>query len=127
MTKQLAFIPVSVVVWRSDFLSTRQDLIENTKSFAARLKGKFSTCSYTCSCPKDGYNQVIDLTDIILKYFMVTGLADEDICKEAFGFGSLDEKDVNKTIGFIEAKEMARLAMQWHNLLQWPKFSNTNP
>ena len=40
MIKQLAVIPVSVVVRRSDFLSTRQDLTENTRSFAARLKGK---------------------------------------------------------------------------------------
>ena len=38
--KQLAVIPVSVVVRRSEFLSTKQDLIENIKSFAARLKEK---------------------------------------------------------------------------------------
>ena len=42
---------------------------------------------------------------------MVTGLAIEDIRKEVLGWGSLDEKDVNETIGFIEAKEMARDAM----------------
>ena len=45
MIKQLAVIPVSVVVRRSDFLSTRKDLTENTRSFAARLKRKASTCS----------------------------------------------------------------------------------
>ena len=75
MIKQLAVIPVSVVVRRTNFLSTRQDLTENTRSFAARLKGKASTCFYTCTCPKDGCNQVIDFTDIILKDVMVTGLA----------------------------------------------------
>ena len=111
MIKKLAVIPVSVVVRLSDFLSTKQDLTENTRSFAARLKGKASTCSYTCTCPKDGCNQVIDFTDIILKDVMVTGLADEDIRKEVLGWGSLDEKDVNETIGFIEGKEMARDAM----------------
>ena len=42
---------------------------------------------------------------------MVTGLADEDIRKKALGWGSLDEKDVNETISFIQAKEMARDAM----------------
>ena len=78
MIKKLAVIPVSVVVRLSDFLSTKQDLIENTRSFAARLKGKASTCSYTCTCPKDGCNQVIDFTDIILKDVTVPGLADED-------------------------------------------------
>ena len=111
MIKQLAVIPVSVVVRRTDFLSTKQDLTENTRSFAARLKGKASTCSYTCKCPKDGCNQIIDFTDIILKDVMVTGLADEDIRKEVLGWGSLDEKDVNETIGYIESKEMARDAM----------------
>ena len=35
MSKQLAVIPASVVVRQSDFLSTRQDLTENTRSFAA--------------------------------------------------------------------------------------------
>ena len=56
MIKQLVVVPVSVVVRRSDFLSTKQDLNENTRSFAARLKGTASTCSYTCKCPKDSCN-----------------------------------------------------------------------
>ena len=94
-----------------DFFSTRQDLTADTTSFAARLKGKASTCSYTCTCPKDGCSQVIDFTDIILKDVMVTGLADEDIRKEVLGWGSLVEKDVNETICLIEAKEMTRDAM----------------
>ena len=111
MIKQLAVVPVSVVVRRTDFLSTKQDLTENTRSFAARLKGKASTCLYTCKCPKDGCNQIIDFTDIILKDVMVTGLADEDIRKEVLGWENLDEKNVNETIGFIEGKEMARDAM----------------
>ena len=112
MIMQLAVISVSVVVRQYDFLITKQDLTENTRPFAARLKGKASTCSYTCTCPKDGCNQVIDFTGIILKGFMVTGLADKDIRKEVLGWGSLDEKDVNETIGFFEAKEMARDAMK---------------
>ena len=29
------------------------------------------------------------------------GLVDEDIRKEVLGWGSLDEKDINETIGFI--------------------------
>ena len=42
---------------------------------------------------------------------MVTGLADEDIGKEVLGWKSLDEKNVNETIIFIEGKKMARDAM----------------
>ena len=44
---------------------------------------------------------------------MVTVLADEDIRKEVLNStGSLDKKDVNETIGFIEAKEMKLYAMR---------------
>ena len=88
MIKQIVVIPISVVVRRSDFLSIKQDLTKNTRSFAARLKGKASTCSYICKCPKDGCNLIIDFTEIILKDVMVTGLADEDIRKEVLGWGS---------------------------------------
>ena len=49
-----------------------------------------------------------DFTDIFLKNVLVTGLASEDIRKEVLGWGGLDEKDVNETIGLIEEKEMAR-------------------
>ena len=40
MIKQLAVNLNSVFVRRSDFLSTRQDLTENTRAFAACLKEK---------------------------------------------------------------------------------------
>ena len=43
---------------------------------------------------------------MIIKDVMVTGLADVDIQKEVLGWESLNEKNVNETIGFIEAKEM---------------------
>ena len=42
---------------------------------------------------------------------MVTGLADKCIQKEVLRWESLDEKNVNETISFIEAKEMARDTM----------------
>ena len=37
---------------------------------------------------------------------MVTSLTDQDIHKEVLGLGCLDQSDVNKTISFVEAKEM---------------------
>ena len=87
-------------------------MTENTRSFSSHLKGKARTCLYTYKCPKDSCNQIIiDFTDIILKDVVVTGLADEDIHKEVLQWGSLDKKDINKKIGFIEGKEMARDAM----------------
>ena len=55
MIKQLVIITVSVVV-RRYFLSTRQDLTENTRTFGACLKGKAGLCSHTFTRPKDGCN-----------------------------------------------------------------------
>ena len=46
MIKQLAVTTVLVVVRRSDFLNTRNKLIDKTRLFTARLKGKTSICSY---------------------------------------------------------------------------------
>jgi len=75
------------------------------------MKSSIATCVYLCTCLKDGCNQVVDFTDIIVKDVLVTGLADDDIRKELLGWAILDEKDINETISFIEAKEMARYAI----------------
>ena len=109
--KQLAVIPVAISVRRSELLSIRQDHGENARSFVARLKGKAATCTYSMVCPKDGCDQLIDFTDVIVKDVLVAGLCDEEIRKEVLGWSELDHKTVNETISFIEAKEMARDAL----------------
>ena len=48
----------------------------------------------------------------------MTDLTDEDIRKEVLGWRSLDGKDVNQTIGFIEAKELARATTQLASMAQ---------
>ena len=93
--------------WLFDFLSSRQDLSENTRLFAARLKGKDTTCSYSCICPKDGCNQEVDFTDIVVKDVLVTGIANNDICKELLGWESLDENDINEPLVLLRQK-------RWH-------------
>ena len=72
------------------------------------MKIKATTCSYCCICPNDGCDQIIEFTNIIVKDVLITGLADDDMRKEVLGWGSLDEKEINETIGSIVAKEMAR-------------------
>ena len=109
--KQLAVTPVSVVVRRSEFLSTKQDLGESTRAYSARLKGKAATCSYTCPCTGTNCDQSVDFTDIIVRDVLITGLVDEDIRKEVLGWEELDNKDINEVVRFIEAKEMARDAL----------------
>ena len=44
------------------------------------------------------------INGIILKYVMVTGLADEDVSMSRDAGERLDEKDVNETIGFKQKR-----------------------
>ena len=109
--KQLAVVPVAISIRRADLLTCKQDHGENARAFAAKLKGKAATCSYTVVCSSGTCNQATDFTDIIVKDVLVAGLADEDIKREILGWTELDIKDVNSTVAFIEAKEMARDAI----------------
>ena len=112
--KQLAVIPVAISVRRSELLGIRQDHGENARSFMARLKGKATTCAYSMVCPRNGCNQIMDFTDLMVKDVLVAGLCDEDIRKDVLGWSELDDKNISETIKFIEAKEMARDALHPH-------------
>ena len=109
--KKLAVIPVAVSVRRSELISTKQDHGEGIRSFVAKLKGKAATCAYTMKCSSTTCTQIINFTDIMVKDVMVAGLVDDDIRKDVLGWADLDDKSVNETINFIEAKEMARDAL----------------
>ena len=109
--KQLAVVPVAISVRRADLLTSKQDHGENARAFVAKLKGKAATCSYTVVCSSNTCNQSTDFTDVIVKDVLVAGLADEDIKRDIMGWTELDVKDVNSTVAFIEAKEMARDAI----------------
>ena len=76
-----------------------------------QVRGKANTCSYSITCSSDTCNQVIDLTDIMVKDVVVAGLADEEIKKEVLGWSGLDDKNLAGTVTFIEAKEMAHDAL----------------
>ena len=109
--KKLAVTPVAVSVRRSDLLALRQADGENVRSFHARIKGKAATCAYSITCSSSTCTQVVDFTDIIIKDVLISGLSDEEIKIEVFGWHDLDRKTVNETVQFIEAKEMARNAL----------------
>ena len=109
--KKMAVIPVAVCVRRAELLGTQQDHGENARAFCAKLKGKAATCSYTADCTSDTCTQVINFTDIMVKDVLVSGLADEEVKKEVLGWSELDNKSLEETVTFIEAKEMARDAM----------------
>ena len=47
----------------------------------------------------------------MVKDVVISGLADEDVKKDVLGWSDLDNKTLDETITFIEAKEMTRDAM----------------
>ena len=109
--KQMAVIPVAISVRRADLLGSKQDHGENARAFYAKVKGKASTCSYSIECTSATCNHTIDFTNVMVKDVVISGLVDEDVKKEVLGWEDLDDKSLEETIYFIEAKEMARDAL----------------
>lgn len=109
--KQMAVPPMATSIRRDMLLSTKQDDEENIRSFVARLNGKAATCTYTMECSAGKCTQRNDFTHIIVKDVLVAGLADEDIRRDVLGWAELDDKTVDETVNFIEAKEVARHAL----------------
>ena len=106
--KKLAVVPVARVVRRMEVLSLKQDHGETARNYQARLTGKASTCGYNMVCSSTTCNTINDFTDVIIKDVMIHGLVDEEIKKDVFGWADVDDKTVEETVKFTEAKEMAR-------------------
>ena len=109
--KSLAVVPVARVVRRTDLIALKQDHGEGTRTFLARVRGKAMTCGYTKPCGVGTCTAVTDFTEIIVKDILIGGLVDEDIKKDVLGWSEVDAKSVEETVSFIEAKEMARDAL----------------
>ena len=108
--KSLAVVPVARVVRRTDLLALKQDHGEATRKFLSRIRGKAATCGYTKRCGVGTCTAVTDFTEIIVKDILIAGLVDEDI-KDILGWAEVDAKSVEETVSYIEAKEMARDAL----------------
>ena len=89
----------------------RQDHGQPISSFAARVKGKAQVCAFSKQCTADGCDQIVDYTEDIVKYVVISGIVDEDIKKDVLGHADLDTRSLNDTISLIENKEMAVRAM----------------
>ena len=109
--KLMAVTPVAICVRRAELLGAKQDHGEAARSFYAKVKGKAATCSYSITCSGEGCTQVNDFTDVMVKDVVISGLVDEDVKKEVLGWSDLDNKTLDQTVAFIEAKEMARDAL----------------
>ena len=68
-------------------------------------------CAFAKECSNDNCSQIVDYTESIVKYVVISGIADEEIKKNVLGHADLDSKSLNNTISLIETKEMAARAM----------------
>ncbi len=107
--KNLSVITVSTSVRQKELLSMKQDHGQPIRSYAAQLKGKAQTCSFSKVCPC-GSN--VDFTDDIVKIVVLNGLSSNDISQEVLGTPGIDDKSLNDTISLVENKEMAARAMR---------------
>ena len=81
--KKLAVISIAASVRRAEFLALHQDHGQPVRSFAARVKGKAQTCAFHKNCSQ--CDHPVDYTDEMVKYVIISGIADEEIKKEVLG------------------------------------------
>ena len=110
--KRLAVVSVATTVRKTELLSLRQDHGQPIRLFAAKVKGKAHTCDFKKACSATGCTAVVDYTEDIVKFVMLSGIVDEDIKRDILGFVDLDNKSLTVTIALIEGKEMAARAMK---------------
>ena len=82
LIKNIAVVPVAMGVRRADLLAIKQDSNEPARAFAAKIQGRAATCAFSTKCPTPTCTANVDFTDIIAKYVLVNGLADEDVKRE---------------------------------------------
>ena len=109
--QRLAVITVAASVKRAELLALRQDHGQTVRSFAAKVKGKAQICATSKQCTRENCTQVIDYTEDIVKYVVISGIVDEKIKKDILSCADLDSRALNDTISLIENKEMAARAM----------------
>ena len=106
--KSLAVIAVATGVTRAELVVMHQERDESFRSFAARVRGKAETCSYTTKCICE---RSVDFTDIIIRDVLIAGIADMDIRREALGTEGILHRSINDVVALVESKEMARNAL----------------
>ena len=120
--QRLAVIPVATGVLRSELMIMWQDRDEQFRSFAARVRGKADTCSFsaTCSC---GLN--VDYTDHMIRDTLLSAILDDEVRRDVVGIDS--SKPINDIIALVESKEMARNAVSTPDISTLSGFKRQSP
>ena len=106
--RKLAVRSENLKVARVTLHSMCQGQEESVRAFGARLRGQASICKYevsqACEC---GRNVTIDYSEENVSDLLCIGLADPDI-KKALLSDENQERDVEQTLKFVEAREEGR-------------------
>ena len=108
--QRLAVTPVSISVLsvlRSELLAMHQMCGEQFRAFAARVRKKAGTCSFSTDC----CGLKVDYTDHVIRDTLLNGIVDEDIRRDLLGTADILTSPINTVIGLVENKEIAR--NQW--------------
>ena len=111
--KSLAVIPVARGVNRAELFQMSQSNDEPIRTFAARVRGKAETCSFTTKC-KCGHDA--EYTEEVIRDVLLAGIADVDIRRDALSMPGILDKTTNDVIAIIETREMARNATPMSSL-----------
>ena len=111
--KTLAVVAVATGVIHAELVQMKQDSGETFRTFAARMRGKAETCSYTtkCSC-----NSTVNVTDIIVRDVLISGLSDLDFRRDILGTDAILQRSLNDLIALVESKKWPAMHCTLHCL-----------
>ena len=104
--QRLTIIPIATSVRRSELMQMRQLQDETFRPFAARVRRKADTCTFSANC---SFGEV-NYTDHMIRDTLLNGIADTEIRREMLGTADILTKAKNNVIALVENKEMARNA-----------------
>ena len=91
-----------------EFLQVTQLQDESVRHCLTRLRGIASRCNFSVKCPEDGCQQRdISYADQMIRFKLISGLYDSEIKEDVL---SCEEKSLEETVKFIEAKESGKIA-----------------
>eukprot|EP00111_Clytia_hemisphaerica_P004367 TCONS_00012481-protein len=105
LMRSLAVVAVATCVTRTELMNMIQQLDEQFRIFASRVRGKAVTCDYKTKCT---CNNTVDFTDSIIRDILIAGIVDSDIRREILGVKDILDTPINDIIALVESKEMAR-------------------
>ena len=98
---------------QAELFQMRQDRDESFRSYAARVRGKAETCSYTTRCSCD---LTLNFTDIIVKDVLIAGIADLDIRRDIdlLGIDSVLDKSLTDVITLVGSRLFTEGRSGWN-------------